>query len=293
MEEHPQKNKRQLRQKLKKPYRLVVLKEDSLEEVTNTTLTPLNLYILISSVLVGVTLVVVLLIVFTPLKRWIPGYGDASMNPEVIQLRKQVNAMENQLALQQRYTDNIRQILTGSVPEPVSEESSGQVTLNDSLLQVERVAEDELLRENFALGEGLVTPRSTVNQPVTPIERLYFIPPVRGDISARFRPDQNHFGVDILAPKNTPIQSALDGTVIFSDWTLETGNTIGILHDQQIVTFYKHNSTLLKEKGARVRAGEAIAIIGNTGTLSSGPHLHFELWQEGQPVDPTRYINFR
>ena len=105
-------------------------------------------------------------------------------------------------------------------------------------------------------------------------------------------PDQDHNGLDILAPKNTPIKAVMDGVVILSDWTLETGNTIGIMHDNQVMSFYKHNSSLLKKNGAIVRAGEAIAIIGNTGTLSSGPHLHFELWYKGKPVDPSRYINF-
>jgi murein DD-endopeptidase MepM/ murein hydrolase activator NlpD len=116
---------------------------------------------------------------------------------------------------------------------------------------------------------------------------------VTGSISLEFDLEKKHFGVDINAPANTPIKAVLSGYIIFSGWTLETGNTIGIQHDQNLISFYKHNSSLLQEDGAFVQAGEAVAIIGNTGTLSTGPHLHFELWLAGKPVNPTNYINFQ
>jgi len=125
-----------------------------------------------------------------------------------------------------------------------------------------------------------------------PLEQLFFIPPITGRMSEGFMPDKKHYGVDILAPKNTPIKAVMDGYVITSDWTLETGNTIGIQHANGIVTFYKHNSALLKKTGSLVKAGEAVAIIGNTGTLSDGPHLHFELWHKGKPINPIDFINF-
>ena len=125
-----------------------------------------------------------------------------------------------------------------------------------------------------------------------PLAQLYFIPPVSGEISAGFMIDENHYGVDVLAPKNTPVKAVMDGYVISSDWTLETGNTIGIQHDNKMISFYKHNSQLLKSTGDQVRAGEAVAIIGNSGTLSDGPHLHFELWYDGKPLNPEDYIKF-
>lgn len=293
MEEQPSQTRKRLRQRLKKPYRLVILKEDSLEEVGSYTLTPLNLYILISSLLVGLSFLVVLLIVFTPLKRWIPGYGDASMDPELVSLRNKVESMEHQLALQKQYTENIRQIFSGEVDTDESE--PGPSIYRDSIREVQRIEEDEMLRNNYRLGEGLqkkpvATTVSTTSS--VPLEQMYFTPPVKGEISAGYMPDKDHAGVDILAPKNTPIKAVMDGVVVFSDWTLETGNTLCILHANQVMSFYKHNSSLLKKAGSPVRAGEAIAIIGNTGTLSNGPHLHFELWYRGKPVDPSRYIHF-
>ena len=118
------------------------------------------------------------------------------------------------------------------------------------------------------------------------------MPPISGVISSGFDAEIDHLGVDILAPHDTPVKAIWDGHVITADWTLETGYTIGIQHSNDMVSFYKHNATLLKRTGAFVRAGEAVAIIGNTGKMSSGPHLHFELWLQGKPVDPTNYIDF-
>jgi murein DD-endopeptidase MepM/ murein hydrolase activator NlpD len=289
MEESPKK----FRQRLKKPYRLVVLKEDSLEEVGSYRLTPLGLYVLFSSLFVGLSILVALLIIFTPMKRWIPGYGDTSTDPELTRLRTKITGMEKQLDLQQRYTENIRRILTGDVLEAPKEEK--EAPLSDSLLKVGRIEEDELLRQSYLLGEGLpnLPPLSREGTGISvPLGQLIFTPPVKGEISAGFAPESDHLGVDIIAPRNTPVKAAMDGFVVFAGWTLETGNTIGVIHDHQVVTFYKHNSSLLKKVGQFVRAGEAIAIIGNTGTLTSGPHLHFELWHKGKPVDASKYIRF-
>jgi murein DD-endopeptidase MepM/ murein hydrolase activator NlpD len=125
-----------------------------------------------------------------------------------------------------------------------------------------------------------------------PIEQMYFVVPVRGEISSEFAADKSHFGIDLVAPKNTAVRATMDGYVFLSDWTLETGNTIGIQHANNIISFYKHNAQLLKKAGNFVRAGEAIAIIGNTGEKTDGPHLHFELWHKGTPVNPADYIAF-
>ena len=127
---------------------------------------------------------------------------------------------------------------------------------------------------------------------LTPADYRFLMPPISGVVSSYFDPEKDHLGVDILAPHDTPVKAIWDGHVIMADWTLETGYTIGIQHSDDMISFYKHNASLLKKNGAFVRAGEAIAIIGNTGKLTSGPHLHFELWLQGKPVDPTNYIDF-
>jgi murein DD-endopeptidase MepM/ murein hydrolase activator NlpD len=133
------------------------------------------------------------------------------------------------------------------------------------------------------------SPKSSM---LNPADYRYLMPPISGVISSYFDPEEDHLGVDVLAPHDTPVKAIWDGHVIMADWTLETGYTIGIQHSDDMVSFYKHNATLLKKNGAFVRAGEAVAIIGNTGKLTSGPHLHFELWLQGKPVDPTNYIDF-
>ncbi|HRF40345.1 MAG TPA: M23 family metallopeptidase, partial [Saprospiraceae bacterium] len=141
------------------------------------------------------------------------------------------------------------------------------------------------------LGRAAQEPRTSNFSPRdVPLEQMFFSPPIKGKISAGFDADKKHYGTDVVAPQNTAIKSAMDGYVFFSDWTLETGNTIGIQHANNVITFYKHNSALLKKNGAFVKAGEAIAIIGNTGTKTSGTHLHFELWHKGRPVNAVDYV---
>lgn len=246
-------------------YRLVLMNNETFEEINSYQLTLKNIYILISSIIVTIAVIVYLLIAFTPLKEYLPGYVGKKSELEVQKLAQQVFELEKQLISQRAYMENFGKILTG------------EVNILDSLVQSQET-------RNISF-----TP-STAEKPT--IKELFFISPINGEISYTFLPDEKHYGVDVLAPANTPIKSVLDGVVFFSDWTLETGNTIGIQHGNNIVSFYKHNSVLLKKSGNHVKAGEAIAIIGNTGKLSNGPHLHFELWFSGQPVDPNEYLSF-
>ncbi len=285
-----------MREDLQHTYRLVVMNNETFEEVRSFQLTLLNVYILISSVVVVVAILVVIAIAFTPIRKYIPGYGDALQDEAIIEAYQKINKLEKQLDAQKLYTDNFRKVLVGDVQTENDVPKSDPQSLSDSITEVPVSAEEQQLIEEMELEELGVEaqkPRTTsLLSKDVPLEQLYFIAPIRGEISAGFMPDKDHNGVDILAPKNTAIKAASDGYVFISDWTLETGNTIGIQHANNTITFYKHNSVLLKKAGSYVKAGEGVAIIGNTGTLSSGPHLHFELWYEGKPVDPTEYIDF-
>lgn len=279
-------------------YRLVVMNDETFEEVSSTRLSLLNIYVLLSSVLVIMAILVWLMIAFTPLRKYVPGYGDVMQDQEVRELYRQVEELEDELVTHRKYSENFRRILVGEV---VTEDDVPKV---DPEMMDEAVADTaaELSEEEMELRNELMLeevgvkakePRTTNLSPKdTPLERLFFSSPISGEISAGFMPDKEHFGVDVLAPKNTAIKAAMDGYVFLSDWTLETGNTIGIQHSSNLITFYKHNSVLLKEVGNYVKAGEAVAVIGNTGTMSNGPHLHFELWYKGKPIDPTEYIDF-
>ena len=286
--------------KLKDPYRLVLLKEDTLEEVSSYRLSLLNIYIGVSTVLVILAIAVASLIIFTPLRRLVPGYGDVTESMEYISLYNRVQKLEASLEAQKTYTEHFQKLLTnhtgspsdgetGSTEEaeyPDEGQGSGDFGFEDSDTPEQTKATNAVMRK----ADSVATVRRTSSASM--IEYMFFVPPVKGTISAGFDPEIGHLGTDVLAPKNTPIKAILDGYVIASDWTLETGNTIGIQHSNNLVSFYKHNSINLKKLGSFVKAGEAVAIIGNTGSISSGPHLHFELWVDGKPVNPTRFIDF-
>ena len=293
-----EKGKRSSRwQKLMVPYRLTIMNHDTFEEIGSYRLTLLNLYIALCVALFLGAAFVLLLIFFTPLKKWIPGYQNISQNTEFVVMERKLNNMEKELIQYKQYTDKLSNIIHGT-PSGDSIESLSNISAINEILTPQpdtTIPEEDALRQKMETQEittiNTIVPNST-NIPDRSLSQLYFVPPVSGEISAGYLAADKHFGVDILAPKNTPVKAILDGYVISSDWTLETGNTLGIQHNHNLISFYKHNSQLLKSIGDQVRAGEAIAIIGNTGTLSDGPHLHFELWSDGKPVNPEDYIVF-
>lgn len=287
--------------KLKDPYRLVLLREDTLEEVGSYRLSFLNIYIAASTILVLLAVIVACLIIFTPIKRMIPGYGEVTESMEYVTLYNRVQKLETMIKAQRTYTDHFKKLLTnhvdsttdsGSFPDQGVSASQTMQHPDDFTFAFENDHEDPIPAE---MGSTSIPDTvMVVNRLQSPnlVEYMFFVSPLKGTISAGFNGERGHYGTDILAPKNTPIKAIMDGHVITSDWTLETGNTIGIQHASNIVSFYKHNSINLKKLGSFVEAGEAVAIIGNTGSISSGPHLHFELWIDGKPADPTRFIDF-
>ncbi len=276
--EEIEENKRKFKDKLKDQFRLVVLNDDTLQEVSTYRLSLLNLYLLISSAIVLLGLFIVLILIATPLKTLLPGYGEIEANKEFLELTRKTQELEQDIVAMEEYIQRSKSRLVG--------ESSAE--LQDSIK-----SEDETSTQmDIDLNPISVnqSPKKQISK--AKLGQFYLLPPVNGPISADFDPNQKHFGVDILAPKNTAIKAIMDGYVIASDWTLESGNTVAIQHANNIVSFYKHNSSILKKAGSFVQAGEAIAIIGNSGTLSDGPHLHFELWYNGVPVNPSEFINF-
>ncbi|MEM9258247.1 MAG: M23 family metallopeptidase [Bacteroidota bacterium] len=282
----------------KDEYQLVVRDVKSFREVGSYNLTPLNLYIALSSLVFLVAVAAFLIIAFTPLRQYIPGYGDIVQRQEMNEMEAMLTEMGQQLEAQELYIETIKRNILGEVvtSEDVEQLSAAVDTVDAS--PVPPSEEEIRLRREMALervGEYSRSATGVAPNPGSndvPLAQLYLVPPVRGEISAGFNLSEDHIGVDILAPQNTPIKATRDGIVFISEFTSSNGNVIGIQHDNNLITFYKHNSQLLKKVGDQVKAGEAIAIIGNTGTLSSGPHLHFELWHEGEVVDPSQYLRF-
>ena len=288
------------RQSLDNRYRLSVMNEETFEEVRSFQLSLMNVYLALSSVVVLVAIIVVLLIAYTPIKKYLPGFGDVVEREELRELYSEINKLERELEAQTSYADSFRKLILGeyqSVLEAQEQLDSSALADLENMEQVTISAEEMQLRREMELESVGQAARSNRQQPISgsrdvPLEQLFFVAPVRGEIISGFDTEDEHHGVDIIAPKGTAIKAAMDGFVILSDYTYNTGYTIGIQHQNGVISFYKHNSELLKTVGSFVKGGEAIAIIGNTGHQTTGPHLHFELWWRGVPVDPVEYIRF-
>lgn len=292
---------RSLMKQLRDKYRLVIMNDETFEEVTSLKLTPLSVYIFLSSLVVGTAILMTVLIVYTPLKRYIPGYGDFTRDAEIAELSSKVASLEDEIEAQRAYSDNFRKILVGDVSDftKEAEQKKGQPAnpADTAAKTVARIGEDEQLRAAVASGtfsgsEPASAGLTTLLSREQPLEQQFFMPPVSGEVTSGFDLQKNHFGLDVAAPKNTAVKAAADGVVISAGYTVETGYSIAIQHPNNVVTMYKHNSVLLKDAGSTIKAGEAIAIIGNSGETTTGPHLHFELWHKGRPVNPSDYINF-
>ncbi|MGB0861502.1 MAG: M23 family metallopeptidase [Saprospiraceae bacterium] len=281
---------------LKNTYRLVVMNDDTFEEVGSYRLTRLNVYIMVSSIFVVLVVLVTMIIAFTSLKEYIPGYGDVNLKGKSKQLEEQVYEVEKELLAREAYIKTIQKVLTGGVDTTnYAAEASSEMDYDTAEFNVEPIAEDYQLRtemEREAM-QSLDNSNFVTPQVDNSLEQLYFTTPVRGAIvSDEFQPDQDHFGVDLLGSTGSTIYATLGGVIIMSDYTFETGYVIGIQHSNNIISFYKHNSKLLKKVGDKVQAGQAIAIIGNTGELSEGPHLHFEVWHNSKPINPREFLVF-
>lgn len=281
-------DRKELVRKLRNKYRLVVLNDDTFEEKLSLKLSRLNVFILTgfsAILLIGVT---ILLIAFTPLREYIPGYSSTALKKEAYNLSLVTDSLERQVNFNKRYLLNIRNIIEGKPPISLSD-----TAITDSVIEAELnrsiSKEDSLLREfveeeerfNIASGERRLQ-RNDIS----------FFTPLKGLVTNGFDLSENHLGIDVVADENEVIKAAQDGVVIFAEWTAETGYVLLVQHPDEFITVYKHNSALLKKQGEIVRSGEPIAIIGNTGEFTSGPHLHFELWNNGFPVDPQNYISF-
>jgi murein DD-endopeptidase MepM/ murein hydrolase activator NlpD len=269
-------------EKLGTEYRLSILQEETFEQLTNHRL---PLWKMVGTVVGGVVLVVLITvaaIIYTPLKGPVLSYVTKIETTDIVVLNQTIDKLEKKIKAHETYEASMRTILLGGAASErrVSSESNiSNITLpNATPMSKESTSSVKTVRVNSRNIDKLA---------------VNLTPPISGSISAKFMPEKSHYGVDVVAPKNTPVKAVMDGFVISSDWTIDTGNTIGVQHANGYVSFYKHNSSLLKKSGSPVKAGEAIAIIGNTGRLTDGPHLHFELWHNGKPINPTDYINFQ
>ncbi len=286
------KEKTPLLEKLKNKYRLTISNEATFDEVLSIRLSRLNVFTVTGLFSILLIALVTLLIAFTPLREYIPGYPDGEMRKNIESNAILVDSLINELDKRDRFFQGVRNVIAGndfdnvvqneadSIVDPKYKDLSFSISSNDSLFRKEHEEDEKfnLSLDNSPKAEGLAS--------------VHFFAPINGLISNHYDNKLEHYGTDIVGGMNERISSILDGTVIFSEWTLNTGYVIQIQHTNNLLSIYKHNSELLKKAGEHVKSGEVIALLGNSGELTSGPHLHFELWHNGRPLNPEDYIKF-
>ena len=281
--------------RLKNKYRLVFMNDETLEERFTFRLSRLNVFIALGTMTIILIFLTSILIAFTPLREYIPGYTNVGIQKRLYELQIKTDSIERDLSKKDLFIKNLKDIINGKdLPSDVQVNNKEQQKYGE--IKIKKSVEDSLLRlemENqnkYNITRGGSSDMGFGQTKV--IGNILFFTPMKGLITSEFNPSENHFGVDLVAKQDEAVKAVLDGTVILSDWTLETGYVIVIQHQQNLISVYKHNSALLKKCGEFVKVGDPIAIIGETGELSTGPHLHFELWNDGNPVDPKEYITF-
>ena len=275
--------------KLIRSYKVVVSSEDTFEERLSFSTNKFNVFLvmtLYSIILIAFTISVVF---FTQLREMVPGYSSSDLLTQAIYLTKKTDSLENELELNNTFYKSIENVLSGKTEQIIYKDSLNFINETDNidLQAVLANAEDSILRKYVEEEDKF---NLTKNELV--IENKMFVNPVKGQITQKFDPLNNHFALDILVDTGTPVKSILEGKVIFSEWSVDTGHVLIIDHGDDIISVYKHNSKVLKTQNNFVKAGEVIAYSGNQGTLSTGPHLHFELWKNGTPINPEPLFNF-
>ena len=283
------KTKKKFAKKLLHKYRMVILNEDTFEERFSFRLTRLNVFVAVGLSAIFLVAATTVLIAFTPLREYIPGYSSADLKERATNLAYVSDSLQNVIRLNDQYLASIKDALTGEFdPEQLNRDSILSAPITDQEYEeINRIKADSLLREEVAQEDKYnILPTATDNI------NFSLFPPVKGTISDPYSIEDKHYAVDVVTARNSPIKSVADGRVIFAEWTAETGYVIIIEHSYGLLSAYKHNASLTKSQGDMVRAGEVIATAGNTGELTTGPHVHFELWNEGNPVNPSEYIDF-
>ncbi|RYZ86402.1 MAG: M23 family metallopeptidase [Proteobacteria bacterium] len=280
--------RKKIAKKLFTKNRLVILNEDTFEEIFSLRLTLMNVFVVASVGAVLIIFITTYIIAFTPLREYIPGYASSKLKRDATELALKSDSLQVALQNNEAYIRSIKRILTGDLDyAKLSKDSiiaagmeipDGPLTASDDEIELR----DEVKKED----------KYNLFEKAAPKTGIVLFSPVTGSITDRFNARQRHYAVDVAVPKNTPIKSVLGGNVIFADWTPTNGNCIIIRHNDGFISAYKHAATLTKEEGDVVRTGEVIALAGTSGQESTGVHLHFELWKDGHPIDPEQFISF-
>ena len=272
-------------------FRLAVIDDQSHKQLLTVHFNRTTLFITIVSVLVTLSAVIFSIIAYTPVRTFIPGYPDAHSKRAAIQNAITIDSLETVIYKWGLYSENLKRVMEGMDPikiDSIVNASMPASTKTADMAEIQR--RDSLLRERVKEEDqfGISAERQKRK---LPIEGMHFFCPLKGVISQAYNA-VSHPYIDITAPQGSVVKAVLDGTVIYSGWSEDFGHTIQIQHEEDIVSIYKHNEKLLKKTGDKVTAGSPIALVGNSGSLTTGTHLHLELWHQGNAVDPAKYINF-
>ena len=271
-------------------FRLALIDNQSHKQLLTIHFTKTSLFVTVITIIVTLCVLIFSLIAFTPVKTFIPGYPDARSKREAIQNAIKIDSLETVIYKWSLYSENLKRVLEGADPVKIDSLVNARMTKDGpqaDLAAIQR--QDSLLREKVKEEEQFEI--AVRNKRVLPIEGMHFFCPLKGVVSQGYDPISHPY-IDVTAPAGSVVKATLDGTVIYAGWDDKTGYTIQLQHEGDIISIYRHNEKLLKKSGDKVTAGTSIALLGNTGELTSGDHLHFELWHKGEAVDPTKYINF-
>lgn len=271
-------------------FRLALIDDMTHQQLLTFHFTKTSLAVTLISILVILCVAIYAIVAYTPVRTFIPGYPDARSKRAAIQNAIRIDSLERVIYKWELYSESLKRVMEGT--DPLQLDSMINANRQQAESATERPAmrqQDSLLRQHVREEEQFGI--SDRDRRDLPIEGRLFFTPLKGVVSQGYDPALHPY-VDITAPAGSVVKATLDGTVIFAGWSEEAGYTIQIQHDGDIVSIYKHNEKLLKGTGDKVAAGSPIALVGNTGALTTGDHLHFELWHKGETVDPTRYINF-
>ncbi len=293
-----------IKERARRRYRLMVIRSETFEERVNREFKLGSLWWLVGLSVFAIIAITTVVIFFTPVRELIPGYTDSQMREEYKQLRTNFQVLQQRFERQDSVLKSIQRIRTFDDEQLAQMEANGETPAaqpqpkpqpnpqtqpntpaNDGPPDVQDYqlrANADAQKKEFNISDG--------RRPSLP--EITLLAPVKGDIISKFEPGKGHFAIDVATAEKAPIRAVDEGVVVFSDYTLRNGHSIGILHPSGLVSVYRHNSAILKKNGSFVGAGDVIAFAGNSGENTSGPHLHFELWWDSQPLDPLKLLTF-
>ena len=282
-----EKEKKPLKERLLNKYRLVILNEETYEERISYRLNRLNIFLLMAFIALIIIITTICLIAFTSIKEYIPGYDSTTLRTVAAQNIEKLDSLTFVMEKNQEFINSIGAVILGEATE---EEFKKETVINRadiSDLDFKTNLEDSLLRRIVEKED-----RFNVLESASSKVKFVLFSPIYGEVISVFDFGLKHLGTDIAASTNTPVKAVADGTIVLAEWTVETGFVVVVEHSFGLTSIYKHNSSGLISQGELVKAGQVLALSGNTGELSTGPHLHFELWRDGSPTNPEDYISF-